>query len=84
MGIRNFAEKAPRKMPVKCEWRPWFDSLGEEQQALIIQAFDNPDWTTSAIVRELQEDGCPSSDTTIRAHRKFNCRSCNERDGRTV
>ena len=82
MGIANFAARAPRKMPAKCQWRPWFDSLPEDKQALNIQAFDNPDWTTSAIVRELQEDGCTSSESTIRTHRKFECYSCNETDGR--
>lgn len=66
----------------RCTFRPWYEKLTEDERNAITASFDNEDWTTSAIVRILQDAGCPSSETTIRTHRKFACQSCNRKDGR--
>jgi hypothetical protein len=59
-----------------CKWRQWYVNLTQDEKTTIQTAFNNPEIETSHLVRALQEYGCPSSPTTIRSHRRQECKSC--------
>jgi hypothetical protein len=68
---------APKTVSTQCKWRPWFESLSAEEQDTIAKAFADPQLETTQVTRALKTYGCPSSSTTIRTHRRGECKSCN-------
>ena len=74
----NLAEllAQPKAKTLQCKWRQWWITLNELERSTIQAAFDNLELETSHVVRALQAYGCPSSPTTIRTHRRGECKTC--------
>jgi hypothetical protein len=67
----------PRAKTMQCKWRIWYETLNPDEQATIQAAFTNDEIETTQLTRALHEYGCPSSPSTIRTHRRGECKSCN-------
>jgi hypothetical protein len=59
-----------------CRFKKEYDNLDEREQQLLRTAFSNLEISTSYIFRVLSENGFKSSESTIRTHRRGNCRTC--------
>jgi hypothetical protein len=68
--------KAKPKRPNMCKWSNWWNSISEGDRISITIAFADPNTDTSHIVRVLHEYGCPMSESTIRTHRRNECKTC--------
>lgn len=61
----------------QCKWSVWYNTqLMDVEREAIERAFKS-DMETSHIARALREYGCPMSDSTIRTHRRRECKTCN-------
>jgi len=67
---------APKTPSMQCKWRPWFESLTQEERDTINKAFNDNELETTQLTRALKAYGCPSSSTTIRTHRRGECKTC--------
>jgi hypothetical protein len=70
------AFNAPPKRNNQCKWSHWWVQLSEKDRTDITHAFNDWNIETSHITRVLREYGCPLSDTTIRTHRRNECKTC--------
>ena len=61
-----------------CKWSAWWNTLTDNDRTSITNAFNNQQIETSHIVRTLQGYGCPMSESTIRTHRRNECKTCQE------
>lgn len=75
MNLQELLEQ-PKAKTLQCKWRQWWITLPLEDQAIIQASFNNAELETSHLVRALQTYGCPSSPTTIRTHRRNECKTC--------
>jgi hypothetical protein len=76
MNLEELINK-PKQKTQACKWRQWYSGLNDEDKQVIATAFNDPELETSHLTRALQIYGCPSSPTTIRTHRRGECKSCN-------
>lgn len=68
-------EPQPPKM--WCTFGRWFAALNVEDQNTIRKYFGEAQTTTSHIARTLIEHrGCPVSESSVRSHRRGECRTC--------
>jgi hypothetical protein len=68
---------APQPPRMFCQFGKWFASLDEASQITIRKHFAETQTTTSHIARVLIEHAnCPVSESSIRSHRRGECRSC--------
>ncbi len=61
-----------------CKWSQWYNNIDPADRETIQVAFANQRIETSHIVRTLQGYGCPMSESTIRTHRRNECKTCQE------
>jgi hypothetical protein len=66
-------EPTPRSY---CRFKKEYDDLDERDRELLRTAFANLEISTSFIFRVLSVNGFKSSESTIRTHRRGNCRTC--------
>jgi hypothetical protein len=66
-------DESPRS---HCRFKKEYDNLDELDRAKLRTAFANLEITTSYIFRVLSENGFKSSESTVRTHRRGNCRTC--------
>lgn len=59
-----------------CKFGPWVNSQTEDDRNAIHKAMDNPDVPTRHIYKTLKTVGCPSAESSIRAHRRGECQNC--------
>lgn len=68
---------APQEPKQNCRFGSWFRALPEGDQDAIRKHFGNAATTTSHIARTLIDHAaCPVSESSIRSHRRGECRSC--------
>ena len=75
MNLAEAFNAAPAR-PNSCKWSHWWVTLTDKDRADITAAFDNWNIETTHIARVLREYGCPLSDSTIRTHRRRECKTC--------
>jgi hypothetical protein len=76
VNLKDLIEQ-PRAKTLQCKWRQWFINLNDEDKDVILSAFKDHELETTQLTRALQAYGCPSSPTTIRTHRRGECKTCN-------
>ena len=74
MKLDALFEKSPKTS--QCRFGKQFAALSDEDQNKIKIAFQDNEITTSWIFKVLSENGFPVSESTVRTHRKGNCRTC--------
>ena len=78
LDAAKLAELIHRERPktIQCKWRVWYETLNDDEKTTIQNAFRNDEIETTQLVRALHEYGCPSSPSTIRTHRRGECKTC--------
>ena len=72
-------EAALATPPVKarsCKFGPWLMSQSPEDVTAVAKALANQELETRHIFRTLKAAGCPSAESSIRAHRARSCQYC--------
>ena len=68
---------APQPAKMYCQFGRWFATLDAGDQNTIRKYFGEAETTTSHIARTLIEHrGCPVSESSVRSHRRSECRTC--------
>jgi hypothetical protein len=62
--------------PSQCRFKKEYENLDVADREKLRTAFANPEITTSYIYRVLNQNGFTVSESTIRTHRKGECRTC--------
>ena len=76
MNLSEMLQAKPQRTN-SCKWSLWFNNeISEGDRTSILIAFADERTETSHIVRVLQSYGCPMSESTIRTHRKNECKTC--------
>ena len=65
----------PQVRKSSCKVRTILESLDAKDQAILVAALANEDWTSNALARELTSRGLTISDKPIMVHRRKEC-SC--------
>lgn len=75
MNLADMLQAKPQRSK-QCKWSIWYSDITDDDRASIQAAFADDRIETSHIVRTLQSYGCPMSESTIRTHRKNECKTC--------
>lgn len=62
--------------PKFCQFSTWVLDLDKEDQATVVSILKDPSWTIQAVLNLLREEGCPSGEKAIYAHRRGTCSMC--------
>jgi hypothetical protein len=76
MNLDDILTTPPAKDSRTCKFAPWLATLPEDDRNAVHRAFDNPDIPARHIYRTLKAIGCPSAESSIRAHRRGECQNC--------
>ena len=76
MTLNDILTTPPAKDSRTCKFAPWLATLTEDDRNAVHRAFDNPDVPSRHIYRTLKSIGCPSAESSIRAHRRGECQNC--------
>lgn len=74
MNLDTLFEK-PKRLS-QCRFGKEYAELTEEDRHKLHTAFLDPEITTTWIWTVLQDNGFTVSESTVRTHRKGNCRTC--------
>lgn len=76
MNLDEMLKAKPQRSNA-CKWSQWYNNeISEGDRISITLAFADERTETSHIVRVLQGYGCPMSESTIRTHRRNECKTC--------
>jgi hypothetical protein len=68
---------APQPPKMWCQFGKWFANLEDGDKDTIRKYFADQETTTSHIARTLIEHrNCPVSESSVRSHRRGECRTC--------
>ena len=65
----------PQVKKSSCKVRTILESLDAKDQAILVAALANEDWTANALARELTNRGIPISEKPVMTHKRKGC-SC--------
>lgn len=66
----------PQPRASQCRFAREYNALEPDDRAKLETAFANPEITTAWIYNVLSQNGFTSSESTVRTHRKGQCRTC--------
>jgi hypothetical protein len=80
MNLEELLNTVPGPRHKQCKLNVWLNTLSEDDRNAFWKAMDNEDIPLRHIWKTIQAIGCPNQESSVRSHRRGDCKTCERKN----